>query len=499
MPQIRRSAPEIAPHETITPQSTSACQSEARPFTESVRTSLRSTDGIRAEFWYSRKQAMLLIAGLFILTRIFGSLTPPFQSPDEFNHIKRAYLLSKGVLALGSREGHTGAGIDEGLLAYMDCFQQIPFDYGAKVDSSTVSTCEEIHYTDKRRFSDLSNTAMYFPLLYAPQAVALFFGERAGLTVSNSYYLARLFSSCATLALLMWALIICPVPPAALAIFLMPMCLFQLSSASLDAMTFGTTALAASLFLTGSRREISFNATLHAVLAMCLFLLATSRIIYVAVIPLLLVLYRIRRSPVYVISFAAVLGLSLAWIMFVLTTVHGQGAITQATSSSEIIKYYVTHPHAYFGAVFRTLTDPSTVRGYWQMFVGVLGWLDTPIGFFAYLAFAIELLAILMVSNSAVSFRSLTYAHLALVCAAAAALLLLFLVGLSAWTPFPATLIEGIQGRYFYPVALLFLFACSTGHRSGMWITLSFALLALTAASSLELAVPRLLARYYTH
>ena len=501
MPQNRRSPPGIARDESITPHNTSVCQSGDRPFAESVRTSLRSSDGIRAEFWYSRKQAMLLVAGLFILTRIFGSLTPPFQSPDEYNHIARAYLLSKGVLAVGSREGRTGAGIDEGLLAYMDCFRQFTFDYGVKVDSLTVRVCEEIHFTGRRRFSDLLlwNTAMYFPLPYAPQAVALLFGEKVGLTVSNSYYLARLFSSCATLALLMLALTIYPVPPAALAIFLMPMCLFQLSSASLDAMTFGITALAASLFLRGCRREGSFNATLHSVLAVCLFLLATSRIVYVALTPLLLVLYGVRRSPIYVISFVAILALSLAWIIFALTTVPGQGAIAPAISPSEIIRYYVTHPLAYFAVVFRTLTDASTIRSYWQMFVGILGQFDTPIGFFAYVAFAIELLAILIVSNSVASFRSLNYGHLALACSAAATLVLLLLAALAAMTPHPATLIQGIQGRYFYPIALLFLFTCSTGHRSGRWITLSFALLALTAASSVELAVPRLLARYYTH
>ena len=66
-------------------------------------------------FWYSRKQALLLVAGLFLLVRLFGILTPPFQSPDEFNHLKRAYLLSKAMFVIDSRGTHTGGEIDEGL------------------------------------------------------------------------------------------------------------------------------------------------------------------------------------------------------------------------------------------------------------------------------------------------------------------------------------------------------------------------------------------------
>src|SRR6185295_8305915 len=67
-----------------------------------------ASGGDKIQFWYSKEQAMALLAGLFLIVRLFGELTPPFQSPDEFNHIKRAYLLSKGVIAVGSRGTQTG-------------------------------------------------------------------------------------------------------------------------------------------------------------------------------------------------------------------------------------------------------------------------------------------------------------------------------------------------------------------------------------------------------
>ena len=377
------------------------------------------------EFWYSRKQALLFIVSLFILARIVGSLTPPFQSLDEFNHIKRAYLLSHGVVTLGGRAGRAGADIDEGLLGYMDCFEQFPYDYAAKVNRPIMRACREIHYTGTRKFNELTDTVMYFPVLYAPQAVALFLGERLNLSVSYSYDLARLFSLCATLTLLLWALMIYPMPPAALALFLMPMCLFQLSSASLDGMMLSTTALAASLFLRGCRRETPFSTPLHWVLTACLILLAA------------------------------------AWILFGLT-VHGRGPITQEISF---------------------LSNALSIRGYLQMFIGVLGWWDTPMTPLAYFVLTIELLAILVISNSGVHFRSLNAGHLALVCTAGAMLL--------------ATWMGSMQIRDLYPIVLLALFGCWTGYRSRREVALSYAILILTAVSSVQFAVPRLLARYY--
>jgi uncharacterized membrane protein len=442
---------------------------------------------------------MLFLTGLFLLVRVFGELTPPFQSPDEFNHLKRAYLLSRGVIAVGSRGTLTGAEIDDGLLAYMECFDKFPFDYGVKFDRSTARACAEIRYTGTRRFSSLANTAMYFPLLYMPQALALLVGEKVGLSVNTSYYMARLFSSCATLALLMWALMIYPVPPAALALFLMPTFLFQVSSASLDAMSFATSVLSASLFLRASHRDSCFSPSLHVVFALSLFLLATSRIIYVALSPLLLFVYRVRRTPVYAISFIVVLGLSLAWIMFALATVHGGGAISQEMSSSDVIRYYLVHPGAFLSVVFRTLTDAPTLRECWRMFIAQLGWGEIAIGSAVCLIFTAEFVAIVIASSSLASLRCLTKSHLALACAGGAAMLLLLVVALSAWTVHPATIINGLQGRYFYPIAFLLVFACRAGKPSRVGAKLSFAILIVMAASSVEFVVPNMLARYYSH
>lgn len=452
-----------------------------------------------AAFWYSRWQAFIFILGLFFLIRVFGGLTPPFQSPDEFNHLKRAYLLSKAVLITDNREPHSGGLVDEGLLKYMDCFEGISANYGAQVSTSEIRDCNQIHFSGKRTFSELENTAMYFPLLYAPQALALLLGEKCRLSVANSYYLARLFSSCAALSLLMWALVVYPAPPVVLALFAMPMCLFQFSSASLDAMTFATTVLAVSVFLRGYDQRFTFDSRLLGVLASCVFLLAATRIIYIVLTPLIALLYRVRRSSGDLISFVLVLCLALTWIVFSLKTVHGQGAIVQKTGSSSIISYYVIHPNEFLSVIVRTFTESGILMLWWRMFVGVLGWVDTPISPAAYIVFSIELVAIAVVSNPPGALKSLKAFHFALFCASVCSALLLFLVALSAWTGHPATFIERMQGRYLYPSAFLLAFSTWTGTLSRARATLSFAILVLMGLSSLESAIPSLLDRYYVH
>ena len=204
------------------------------------------------DFWISPRMALIAIALLFCLTEALAPLIPPIQSPDEAAHLERAYLLSKGEIFLRTRDGITGGEIDTGLLSYMNSFLALPLNYEHKVKTVDLRRARKIQWTGVRRFDGLPNTAAYFPLPYTPQAVAFALSERAGLTVYQSYSLARILSLVVTLNLLWIACRIHPIPPVVAALFVMPMTLFQLASASLDAITFAMTAVTAGLFLRGA-------------------------------------------------------------------------------------------------------------------------------------------------------------------------------------------------------------------------------------------------------
>ena len=207
--------------------------------------------------------AVIMAAVLLLTVQVFSNLIPPLQSPDEPAHLERAYLLSKGEIILRAPSGVTGGEIDTGLLTYIESFARLPTQYDQKVHAAEISRTRNIHWSGSRRFQELVNTAVYFPLPYIPQAIALALGRWTGLTVDASYKMARWLSLLSSVSLLWGALYIYRTPPIVAALFCIPMSLFQMGSASLDAVTFGTCALASSLSARGVDNRAPFSTEMH--------------------------------------------------------------------------------------------------------------------------------------------------------------------------------------------------------------------------------------------
>jgi uncharacterized membrane protein len=403
--------------------------------------------------WYSRRSATLSLMFLFLIVNAISHLIPPFQSPDEGAHLERAYLLAKGEIFLRTIDGVTGGAIDTGFLHYMNTFLDLRFEYKRKITHSVIRSTNRLLWSGKREFTDVYNTALYFPFPYMPQALAFTIGERLGLSINDSYHLARLFSLTATLGMFLTALLIYPAPLPACLLMTTPMALFQLGSASLDAVTFGATAMAAALFMRGANTRYSFDTWMHITLIACLFTLATSRIFFIPLTLLPTILYKIRRSRTYLVSTVALIILSIGWISFALHSVKGLPNL--GLSTTELAIYYAARPGAFLQVLFNTITNGQTLRAYWIMFVGLLGWLDTPLDSAAYGAFAVSLAVFSFVCFDHRRTTLLGLGHLALVASNVLSVLLMFFIELVTWTPHPAMTIGGIQGRYFIPVLLI--------------------------------------------
>ena len=148
---------------------------------------METYDGPQADaFWYSKRTAIGFALLMFLVVTAISLLIPPLQSPDEPNHLRRAYLLSKGEIFLSAEDGDTGGYIDTGLLEYMNVFNHIRFNYGNKMTEALDRHSRGIQWSGERRFSRLANTAVNCPLPYIPQALAFAVGEGAGLDVRDS-------------------------------------------------------------------------------------------------------------------------------------------------------------------------------------------------------------------------------------------------------------------------------------------------------------------------
>jgi uncharacterized membrane protein len=446
-------------------------------------------------FWYSPNGVSVAILVLFLSVQAISFLTPPFQSPDELSHLSRAYLLSKGEIFLGQRAGETGGNIDTGLLAYMDLFHRFSSQYDRKITAADMRSSRRITWTGKRQFRPLSNTAVYFPLPYLPQALALGLGESLHFSIETTYYLARLFSLLATMGLLWVALLVYPAPLFVFVLFAMPMTLFQMGCASLDSVSFGTTVLGASLFMRGSDPRLSFDSFTYATLLVCIFSLSTSRISLIPVTVLPATLHTVRRSRSYLVSGVVCLLLSLAWIAFALVTV--KGGVPSTFSMGDTAKQYLANPNALLRIVVDTFSSMEVLKTYWYMFVGVLGWLDVPLDSYVYLLFGILLFSVatLSIQRSRSSWRSAGSASLLRV--AVVSLVFTFIIELLTWTPYDANRIVGIQGRYFIPIAILLAYSIFTRRLSAPETRWSLLAICLSIPIALFSAAQKLLQRYW--
>ena len=445
--------------------------------------------------WYTKRDAILFVLLLFVVIQVISELVPPFQSPDEVNHIKRAYTLAQGNW-LPMREGDSAGGaVDSGLLAYMDSFSALPFDYSAKEDRALLAHTENIRWSYKRVFSDFSNTALYFPIPYVPQAAALNVGERLHLPIGASYSLARTFSLVATLAIILFALLCYPVPMIVIAVFLLPMTLFQMASASMDSVCFAVSLLAASLFMRGSDKALRFGPSLLGVLALCLFVLATVRqnLIFFTLLPA--ALYPLRRSNLCLALAAFTFLLATGWSLYLTRSFTILGPYDIAPH--EVIRFYGTSPLALASISLKTITNISLLTAWTDSFIGNLGGLDTPLAPGVYAAITILLVVLAIATLKWTEVRSIRISSICLVGGGVVATGILVFLMLIAWTPRQAPFIQGVQGRYFVPILTLSAFPLFAGRISPMRRSFCLVIILILLHISLLSTTSALIGRYW--
>jgi hypothetical protein len=148
--------------------------------------------------------AMLLGGGLMLLV-----LTPPFQAPDEPNHLLRAYQVSEGgVVSPKNADGLRGGMLPEPLIdAALTGFASLRArkDVHTSLDEwrQILDAAERVPRLDitSRRFIGFPNSARYSPVPYVPAAVALAIGRVIGANAYALLYAARLANLLTAMAL----------------------------------------------------------------------------------------------------------------------------------------------------------------------------------------------------------------------------------------------------------------------------------------------------------
>lgn len=194
--------------------------------------------------------AVVALATAFGLVLVVA--TPPFATPDEATHFFRAYQISEGRLVAEKAKRGEGAG---GML---------PSSVGRDVHQvdrpGPAPSYREIRRVlglptgGPRIFHDFRNTALYPPLTYAPQAVAIAAGRAVGLSNLALMYLARIANLAVFLALITLALRRFPRSPwFVAAVVLLPATMFLAASVSPDGLMVALAAVLVAETLRGDK------------------------------------------------------------------------------------------------------------------------------------------------------------------------------------------------------------------------------------------------------
>ncbi|MBH3431403.1 DUF2142 domain-containing protein [Pseudomonas citronellolis] len=429
---------------------------------------------------HSSYRITYILLAIFLITLSLS--IPPLQSPDEGAHIKRAYTASQGKITLETPLGKSSGGnIDTGLIDYLTTFDSLPFKPNSTLSRDDYLSSKKLNWTYSESFSEMPGTGFYFPAIYTPQALAFITGQKLGLHIDQSYRLARIFNILASLAILAVAIQTLSPPPLVIALLILPMSLFQFMSASIDGVSTALTVLAISLFISIYKRETPPACKDIVFLSTVLLIICTSRAQLSPLLILLLIIAISYRSLSAFISFATSSFITLAWTFFTIThTIDNR--VTRELSTAQIAAEYIHTPLSYCKILLKTVSTPENYYFYGRSFLGILGYLDTPLTNSTYIVLSSLLLVIALLSISWLRNERHVQSSIILVALSTSTILLIFFALAISWTPYPTEVIQGVQGRYFIASAIILAYGLSPKGfrwRSAQGVIASIALLFL--------------------
>ncbi len=411
----------------------------------------------------------LLLAGIFGL--LFMFITPPMQSPDEVEHLYRAYQVSQfNIKADPVGKGYGGTLpvtiVDSATILKNSVAGQPHKVFDTKLLGFVSRTPLSPRYQEEIRFD---NTAIYSPVPYLPQAFGIGVARLLHLNPLLVIYFGRLANLVAFIALLYVAIRMTPIGKwAFVAIALNPVSLFLASTLSSDAMAIGLISLfiAIVLKLRTCTKQLSYKYV--AALSILVVMICLTKNIY---IPLVLLLILVPRNVLAVYKVAAMMGgailVGLLWNVMILPiaqNIPSYFAIPGTINTSAQISYVLHHPFGFLRIMANNLVgQQSSIAA--PSYDGVFGWLDTPNPYWVDLIYMLILVvAAFYREESKKILESITknvrLLFLLLALGSSIALYVTLYVGYST---VGSVVVQGVQGRYFIPLTFLLVPVLATG------------------------------------
>lgn len=413
---------------------------------------------------------LALIFGL-----IFIFLTPPFQSPDEDSHFKKAYLISKGQIIKSSDNIIDGYYLPQDMIKYS-------YEKTSKMSNRNWKYTYSDFYNDNFMTVEYSNEILsdfsaedVSIIPYIPASVGIFIARHTSNMLisgmpSTAYmlYFARFFNLIAYVILGALAIKITPIlKKTMMTVLLLPMSLFLGSMMSYDSILISISLLTIALILDMIyNKKTNFDTKHLIIFAILGFVLLKLKVIYFIIIGLLLMVPKNKFKDNKKIKYA-LYTIGLVILLYLISKIPYLFNQTVVSNGSELItkqkEFAFNNPFLFVGNIFKNIYAQKSMLLI-QM-IGVLGLLDT------YLPRLIIFILVLLIGL--VSLSELSLDKIKIDTKTKVLSLLIFIVLLIAiyaamylmWTPLVLEVggntITGVQGRYLLPIIILPLFILS--------------------------------------
>lgn len=407
---------------------------------------------------------LAIVFGLF-----FVFVTPPFFNADEANHFFRVYQLSQGDLRSEPMPGTLVGG-------------KVPKSFDSTIEiasSGRLTTQPLLRYhlgkilTQMRHIplnrsvqvnETFPDTALYTPVVYAPQLVAVKVVSVLNKPPVYMLYLGRVFGLIAAVALFAFAIRKMPFGKwAMVAIGLLPMSVDVFSSFGADAMTIAYTAFLVAMVANFVYHKRLIGKNLDSLLllaaAVCL---AMSKTTYVVLLPLLFALPFASREASQKRNVLRVGAFFLFAALLAALWQHAMRYVTTIALDPTVVPkaqfHYIEHNLWLF--IHQPLADAllsTDANGVIISMFGQFAWLTSPL---PYLIVILEILVLVFTCSATIQGeikKSFNLQPLRRISAGTASLgILATAVALyTYWTPVGARVIYGLQGRYFIPMLVV--------------------------------------------
>jgi uncharacterized membrane protein len=450
--------------------------------------------------WIEPKRVFVVVG--FVFGTVMALIVPPFQSPDEPHHFFRAYQISEGRW-IPNWQDNIGQGDLPASLAQI-CNPFSAVRYNKEVTSlSEIRDVLRIPLQSRIRENYVLATAHYAPIAYLPQAIGIGVGRVLNWPPLVLMYVGRLTNLWTWMVLGYCALRSAPAfGPPFLLLMLMPMSLFMAASLSPDAVINGLAVLMAALAFSAAEKNrdkddsfIGWRWVVEFIL--CSAALSLAKVAYLPLAGLIFLVPAKRLGGPW--KFAIILA-----VLAIATTTPVM-LWSRQTPGLDIVNY-LGNPHVSARRQFQFITGhPAALllipifsaQRDWLLvilsFVGRLGWLNIQLSPLFVIAYLLLLLVACRPGVEGPAFpKPRRVAAVTVVAAAVSAEALLLMIDL-IWTSVGGLRVDGLQGRYFIPIApALLLCACALwgslpakfrSHRSESRRNLSAALIALAGCA----------------